>query len=91
MTKQPSLILKDDGFPVTALLEGAVARIIQPADQAAWICLQIHTQPHESAEVQTRQSEYLPPALCQIAIAPDHAHALGMYLIQKSKEAIAPP
>jgi hypothetical protein len=90
MTETPKLALKEDGFPVTALLEGAVARIIAPADRASWICLQLHTRPHESEAVQDRMSEYLPPALCQIAIAPDHAHALGLYLIDYAKRAVDP-
>ncbi len=88
MNSKHDLILKEDGFPVTALLEGAVARIIAPVDQATWICLQCHTRAHESRAVQDRLSEYLPPAKFQIAIAPDHAHALGMYLMNSAKQAV---
>ncbi len=91
MNTKHKIILKDDGFPVVAQLEGMVARIIQPSNQGAWICLQMHTTlDHESEEVRGRMSEFLPPAICQIAIAPDHAHELGMYLIEKAKQAVAP-
>lgn len=90
MSQKPELILKQDGFPVTALLEGAVARIVTPANQASWICLQCHTHAHESEAVQDQLSEYLPPSIFQIAMPPDHAHALGMYLIEKAREAIEP-
>lgn len=90
MTDKPELVLKDDGFPVTAMLEGAMARIIAPQGQGAWICLQMHTLAHESEDVQRQMSEYLPPAIFQIAIPPDLAHALGMYLIDKAKQAVEP-
>ena len=90
MNEKPELILKDDGFPVTALLEGVIARIVAPTNQAAWICLQVHTQAHETAAVRSQMSEYLPPDKFQIAIAPDHAHAIGMYLIETAKKALEP-
>jgi len=90
MTEKPELILKDDGYPVTALLEGAVVRIIQPPETAAWICLQLQTQAHESQDVQNRMSQWLPPQTCQIAIHPDHAHKLGMYLMDYARRATAP-
>lgn len=88
MSKKPELILKEDGFPVTALMVGMMARIIAPANQAAWICLQCHTEAHESEAVQNQLSEVLPPSVFQLAISPDHAHALGMYLIEKAKQAV---
>ena len=90
MTTEHNLILKDDGFPVSARLEGAMARIIAPANLGTWVCLQMHTVPQESQEVQDQLSEFLPPEKFQLAISPDHAHALGMYLIEKAKLAVAP-
>lgn len=88
MKTENKIIIKDDGFPVTALLNGAVARIIQPANQAAWLCVQFHSHPHESQEVQDQMSEFLPPEIFQLAMDPAMAHQLGMMLIEKAHEAL---
>lgn len=90
MNKKPELILKEDGFPVTALFQGMKASIIHPQNSGAWICCQFHCHPHESAVVRDQLSEYLPPKKFQLALDPVSAHALGQYLIEKAKQAIEP-
>ena len=82
------LIIKDDGYPVTALLEGLRASIISPPKSGAWICIQLHCHAHEPQDVQSRYAEFLPPAISQIALDPSSAHAFGRYLIQKAQEAV---
>ena len=90
MQNNPELILKEGGYPVTALLEGVMIRIFDPPNGASWLCLQMHTAAHESSAVLDRMSEYLPPAKLQLAISPDHAHALGMHLMDYAKRAVEP-
>ena len=90
MPEEQKLVLKPDGFPVTAMLEGALARIIKPTDQGAWICLQIHSHAHESLAIQDQLSEVLPPAKFQLAMDPAMAHQLGLYLIEKAQQAVEP-
>jgi hypothetical protein len=90
MTNAPTLILKEDGFPVTALMTGAMGRVIAPQNAGTWVCLQIHTQAHEPPEVQSQMSQYLPPQTCQIALDPASAHQLGQYLIALAHDATAP-
>jgi hypothetical protein len=90
MKTHNKMIVKDDGFPVTALLEGAIARIIEPHNSGSWICLQLHTHAHESAEVQDQLSEFLPPETFQLAMDPATAHRIGLYLIEKAQQAVEP-
>ena len=88
MNKQPELILKEDGFPVTAAVEGIMVRIIDPQEKLAWICLQIETHAHESEAVQAQLSEYLPPKIFQLAMPPADAHQIGTMLIDYAKRAV---
>jgi len=90
MTNDRQFILKDNGFPVTAGLRGMKAITIHPQNAGAWICLYLETDHHESQAEQDRWSEFLPPERFQLAIDPAHAHQLGLYLIQKAKDAVAP-
>ena len=90
MNDKPELILKDDGFPVTAAIEGIMVRISAPQNQLAWICLQIDTHAHESEEVLAQLSEYLPPKRFQLAIPPADAHQIGSMLIDYAKRAVEP-
>ncbi|NOX39740.1 MAG: hypothetical protein GXP05_04295 [Alphaproteobacteria bacterium] len=89
-SEQEKIMLKDDGFPVTALLSGMKVVTVRPQNQGAWICLYAETLPHESAEVRHRYAECLPPERFQLALDPVGAHQLGLLLIQRAKEAIAP-
>lgn len=90
MTQEPDFILKDDGFPATALLRGAKAVTIHPQNQGAWICLGLATHPHESPAVCRQYAECLPAQWVQLCLDPMTAHQLGLYLIEKAKAAIAP-